>query len=154
MTEILIDKPEGNAIPIHALRKRDLEGFLEKRRPSLRSQAALREFKANPGQVCAAVRGDGGVDRVLFGLGDEERPDPMLLRALPSQLGAGDYRIATAPHGLAAGLQAAVAWGLAATPSTAIGLGPARSGRGSPSAAAPISPRRTGLSTPARWPAT
>ncbi len=112
MTEILIDKAEGNAIPIHALRKRDLEGFLEKRRPSLRAQAALREFKASPGQVCAAVRGDGGVDRVLFGLGDEERPDPMLLRGLPAQLGAGDYRIATAPHGLAAGLQAAVAWGL------------------------------------------
>ncbi len=113
MTEVLIDKPEGKPVPIHALRKRDLEGFLKGRRPGLKAQVALRDFKATPGQVCIAVQGDGRIDRVLFGLGDEERPDPMLLRALPAQLPAGDYRIASAPPGVG-GLQAAVAWGLGA----------------------------------------
>src|SRR4051812_5388409 len=111
MTELLIDVSDREVAPVHALRKRDLDAFLERRRASIRAQAGLQDFKATPGQVCLATLGDGEVDRVLFGLGDEERPDPMIFRAAPARLPPGDYRIASAPPGMAT-LQTAVAWGL------------------------------------------
>ena len=40
MTEVLIDKTEGPLVPIHALRKQDLEGFLGRRGERLKAQAA------------------------------------------------------------------------------------------------------------------
>ena len=113
MTEVLIDKAEGPLVPIHALRKQDLEAFIGRRGDRLKAQAALRDFKAAAGQVCVASRGDGKIDRVLFGLGEDVRPDPMLLRALPTQLPAGDYRVASAPQGLMS-VHAHVAWGMGA----------------------------------------
>ena len=111
MSEQLIATADAEVAPVHALRRRDLESFLERRRAALRSHAALQDFKARAGQVCIATLGDGQIDRILFGLGDEERPDPMIFRALGARLPAGDYRIASAPPGVPA-QQAAIAWGL------------------------------------------
>jgi leucyl aminopeptidase len=113
MTEILISASDGPVRPIHALRKSDLEAFLARRGPRVRAQAELAEFKARPGQACILTRADGQIDRVLFGLGEDDRPDPMVWRAAPVRLPAGDYRIAAAPRGLDPVLSAA-AWGFGA----------------------------------------
>ena len=113
MTEVLTSASEGPAIPVFALRKRDLEAFLARRPARARSQAEHAEFKAKAGQACLVTRADGAVERVLFGLGDDERPDPMIFRAAAARLPAGDFRIASAPRGLDMTL-AATAWGLGA----------------------------------------
>ena len=113
MTELLIDQTEAAAIPIHAVRKRDLESVLARRGAAVRAQAGAQDFKASAGQVCVTVKGER-IGPVLFGLGDDERPDPMIYRALSARLPAGDYRLAPpAPTGVT-GLQTAVAWGLGA----------------------------------------
>ncbi len=111
MTDLLISAADGEAVPIHALRKQDLEAFLARRSASARAQAALADFKARAGQLCVVIKGDGRIERALFGLGDDDRPDPMILRALPARLPPGDYKIASAPRGLDAG-QVALAWAL------------------------------------------
>jgi len=113
MTEVLIGAPEGPTSPIHALRKQDLEAFLARRPARARVQAEHAEFKARAGQVCLLTRADGKLERVLLGLGEEARPDPMTFRAAAARLPGGDYRIASAPRGLDLPL-AATAWGLGA----------------------------------------
>ena len=111
MSETLIDTPEGQTIPLHALRRQDLEAFLARRRPAVRAQAEIAGFKGAVGQACAILRADGSVELALVGLGGEDRPDPMALRAAPAKLPAGDYRLVSAPRGFSAA-QAAIAWGL------------------------------------------
>jgi leucyl aminopeptidase len=111
VSEVLIDHSEGPVWPVHAVRKQDLEAFLARRSARPRAQVALAEFKAKAGQVCLLTRGDGAIERALVGLGEQERPDPMSLRAAGARLPAGDWRIASAPRGLDT-TQAAVAWGL------------------------------------------
>jgi leucyl aminopeptidase len=111
MTELLIEVSDRKVVPLHALRKRELDSFLRRRRPPVRAQVQLAEFKAGFGQTLVATRADGGVERVLLGLGDEDRPDPMAFRAAAARLPAGDYRIASAPRGLDLAL-AATAWAL------------------------------------------
>ena len=111
MSEVLISRSEaGQTIPLHPVRKPDLEAFLARRSASIRAQVEAHSFKASVGQVCAILRGDGGVGMALVGLGGEERPDPMALRAAPARLPAGDYELEAAA-GIGP-LQAAVAWGL------------------------------------------
>ena len=111
MSELLIDASDKEVIPLHALRKRELQPFLERRRPALAAQVAVHEFKAGAGQVCALMRSDGRIELALIGLGDEEAPDPMIFRAAPARLPAGDYRLASRPRALPL-VQAATAWGL------------------------------------------
>ena len=111
MTEALIDGSDQRIHPVHAIRRSDLDAFLARRSAAVRAQAGLQDFQAKAGQICVVGRAGGGVDRVLFGLGDETPSDPMLFRALPARLPAGDYRIAATPAG-AAPLQIAVAWAL------------------------------------------
>jgi leucyl aminopeptidase len=111
MTEVLIEASEGPAIPVHLLRRQDLEGFIARRPARARAQAELAEFKAKPGQVCLLTRADGSLERALLGLGEDERPDAMALRAAGARLPADDYRIASAPRGFDQTL-AATAWGL------------------------------------------
>ena len=111
MTEVLISAAEGEAIPLHALRKQDVEAFLARRRPAIRAQAEIQAFKGSAGQACAMLRADGKVELALAGLGGEERPDPMALRAGPARLPAGDYRLASAPRGFSE-VQAGIAWSL------------------------------------------
>ena len=111
MSDVLISPTEGETIPLHALRRQDLDGFLARRRPMVRAQAEAQSFKGSVGQTCAILRADGKVELALIGLGGEDKPDPMALRAAPAKLPAGDYRIASAPRGFGA-VQAAIAWTL------------------------------------------
>ena len=112
MSEALISAADaGEAIPLHALRRQDLEAFLARRRPGVRAQAEAAGFKGSAGQTCAVLRADGRPELALAGLGGEERPSPMALRAAAAKLPAGDYRLASMPRGLSP-LHAAVAWGL------------------------------------------
>ncbi|OYX33996.1 MAG: aminopeptidase [Caulobacterales bacterium 32-69-10] len=76
-------------IPIHILREADLDAALEAAGPATAALAAAHEFKAAAGQVLV-VPGEGGIGRVLCGLGSGS--SPMALRALPGKLPAGDYR--------------------------------------------------------------
>jgi leucyl aminopeptidase len=111
VTEVLIDHSEGPVLPVHALRRQDLEGFLARRPARARAQAELAEFKARAGQVCLLTRGDGALERALVGLGEPDRPDALSLRAAGARLPAGDWRLASAPRSLDR-VQAAVGWGL------------------------------------------
>ncbi len=114
MTEVLITPTEASdATPLHALRRQDLEGFLARRRAGVRAQAEAAAFKASAGQTCAIVRADGRVEIALLGLGGDETPSPMAVRAAAAKLPAGDYRLASAPRALPA-VHAAVAWALGA----------------------------------------
>ena len=111
MSDVLISPTEGETIPLHALRRQDLEGFLARRRPMVRAQAEAQSFKGSVGQTCAILRADGKVELALIGLGGEDKPDPMALRSAPAKLPVGDYRIASAPRGFGT-VQAAIAWSL------------------------------------------
>jgi leucyl aminopeptidase len=83
-------------IPIDLLREADLEAALERAGPAARTLAAAHDFKAQDGRVLVVPNADGGLSRVLFGLGSAETPNPMALRGLPGRLPAGDYRIEAA----------------------------------------------------------
>ena len=111
MTEILIPASDQTAIPVHAVRRGELDALLQRRGARARAQAALQAFTAAAGQICLVGRADGAVERVLFGLGDAPRPSPLLFRALAAKLPAGDYAIAPGLRNLAP-LQVAVAWSL------------------------------------------
>ena len=111
MTEILIASSDQTVIPVHAVRRAGLDALLQRRGARARAQAKLQAFTAAAGQVCLIGRADGQVERVLFGLGDQERPSPMLFRGLSARLPAGDYAIAAGLKN-ASPLQIAVAWSL------------------------------------------
>src|SRR3990167_9918305 len=95
MTEIVVDQAQGAAVPVHALCEKDLEGFLDGRQAFVKAFAEISEFKAKAGQALVVPDTEGGLDRVLFGLGAST--DPMTFRALAAKLPAGDFRIASAP---------------------------------------------------------
>jgi leucyl aminopeptidase len=100
MTEVLLSAADADpaaAVPVHLLRPADLERFLARRSGAVQRLARTQEFKAKAGQALTVSRADGRLERVLFGLGDADPADAMALRALPSKLPAGDYRIASAP---------------------------------------------------------
>ncbi|RAK59892.1 leucyl aminopeptidase family protein [Phenylobacterium hankyongense] len=99
MSEVILEASQGAAIPIFALREGDVAAALEGQ-PVLTALAQRLEFKGKAGQALVAPDAEGGVDRVLFGLGGSE--DPMAFRGLPAKLSAGTYRIAQAPPGMAA----------------------------------------------------
>jgi leucyl aminopeptidase len=80
-----------NAVPVHCLSAASLDGYLEAN-PAAGGLAAFSGFKAGAGQALAIPGADGGIERLLFGLG-AEGADPMALRALPAKLNAGDYRL-------------------------------------------------------------
>ena len=99
MSEVILATPERATVPVHALHDGDLVGFLEGRPAFVKAFAEGAEFKAKAGQVLVLPNTDGGVDRVLFGLGASPA-DPMVFRGLPARLPAGDYKIAVAPAGI------------------------------------------------------
>ena len=114
MSEVLISAADAKeTIPLHALRAQDLETFLARRRAALRAQAEAAGFKASARQTCAVLRADGRVQMALVGLGGEEKPSPMAVRAAAAKLPPGDYRLVSAPRGMPA-VHAAVAWALGA----------------------------------------
>ncbi|MGH7017023.1 MAG: leucyl aminopeptidase family protein, partial [Caulobacteraceae bacterium] len=101
MSEVLLAKAEGPAIPIHLF----WSGCELPSEPA----AALASFSGRAGEVVAAPGEGGKPGKVFFGMGEAARPDARAARALPASLPAGDYRLEgeTAPLGAAA---LALAW--------------------------------------------
>jgi leucyl aminopeptidase len=89
----LVTGAADSAIPIHALKAADTEGFLATRSEAVRAIAARDGFKGAPGKALVIPAPDGSVERVLFGLGDGT--DLMLFGALPALLPEGTYAIAS-----------------------------------------------------------
>jgi leucyl aminopeptidase len=101
MTDVILDSWSGPVVPVYAIATGDLASTLERLGGLGKALAEATEFKARPGQALfipdPEVPGpEGGVGRVLFGLG-EAAPEAMGFRALPAKLAAGVYRIAEAP---------------------------------------------------------
>jgi leucyl aminopeptidase len=111
MSEVLLAAAQGPAIPIHLVAEEETAAYLERGPAALRAYAELQDFKGKAGQVLAAPSSDGGVDRVLAGVGPAGRLDAMVLRGLPAKLPPGDYRLAPPAPRLDMS-EVAVAWGL------------------------------------------
>ncbi|HEX6866210.1 MAG TPA: leucyl aminopeptidase family protein [Caulobacteraceae bacterium] len=99
MTEPIVSAADGPVIAVDAVTPDSLPGVLDKAPAFVRGYVELSEFKARAGQVLTVPDGEGRLAAVLFGLG--ETPQAMTFRALSAKLPAGDYRIASAPEGLA-----------------------------------------------------
>ncbi|MFN3520776.1 MAG: leucyl aminopeptidase family protein [Phenylobacterium sp.] len=99
MSEVLVTAAD-RAVPVHAIFETEVAAALDAAPPMARALAGLQEFKGKAGQLLAVPDADGGVERVLFGLGAAGVPDAMAFRGLPARLPGGDYRIAQAPAGL------------------------------------------------------
>ena len=113
MSEVLISASEaGDTHQVHLVRRRDLDAFLARRPAAARAQLETQSFKGSAGQVCTVTRADGRTWFAAVGLGDEDRPDAMALRAASAKLPSGDYRLGPARG--TSSVQAAVAWGLGA----------------------------------------
>lgn len=99
MSEVVVDHAEGAVVPVHALLESETAAFLEGRAAFVKGFAALSEFKGKAGQLLVVPDTAGGMDRVLYGLG--ERAQAQGFRALAAKLPPGDYRIASAPAAIA-----------------------------------------------------
>ncbi|WP_091736252.1 leucyl aminopeptidase family protein [Phenylobacterium immobile] len=97
MTDPILDTADS-ATPIHAIGPDKLEAALGALHPLARAMATQAKFEAKAGQALAIPGEDGGVDRILFGLG--AKADPWSFRGLPTKLSSGAYRIAEAPADL------------------------------------------------------
>jgi leucyl aminopeptidase len=109
MSDVLIERSDGEVRPLFVLTEAELEGFLAARSPGLGRAVRLAGFKAKAGQ--ALVAPDGDDDIALFGLGEAARADGVALRALPARLPAGDYRLASPIAGVPSE-RLALAWAL------------------------------------------
>jgi leucyl aminopeptidase len=98
MSEVVVDRTEGAAVPVRAFHEKDLAAYLETAPAFVKAFAELSEFKAKAGQLLVAPNEAGAIDQVLFGLGASG--DAQGFRALAAKLPAGDYQLADAPQGL------------------------------------------------------
>jgi leucyl aminopeptidase len=98
MSEVILDAPEGDVVPIYALADVEVQPFLAAQPASVQAFARFADFAGKAGQVTLVPTVEGALDRVLFGLGAS--PEAMAFRALPAKLQAGTYRIAQAPQAL------------------------------------------------------
>ena len=105
MSDVLIQASDA-AIPLVPLTEAGLDALP----PFLKGLAGQEGFKAKAGQVLkASAAGDGKLERVFVGLGDQ--PKAELFRAVAARLPAGEYRLETLPEGIDP-TQAAISWGL------------------------------------------
>ncbi len=109
MRDILPSSAPAGAVAIHAVEKPALGAWLDARSETLRAYARAAGFRAEAGEVLLAPLPDGGVDRVLLGMGD--RPDAWSFAAAAEKLPAGDYRLGSAPDGVRAD-RIALSWAL------------------------------------------
>jgi len=106
-----VDQSDANdspPTPIDLLRPADWERYIGTASPATAALAAANHFTARPGQYLCLWDPEGRPRRVIFGLGDAGL---MGLRALPSRLPEGTYRIDVAPYGFDPD-RAAIAWAL------------------------------------------
>src|SRR5689334_17951551 len=108
MSEVILDAWDGPLTPIHCHTEAEMAGMLEADAFAA-ALARTAEFKGKAGQALQVPNAEGGLNRVLYGLGDGG-PNGAL-RMLPAKLPAGVYRIAAKPDGVAADV-VALAWAL------------------------------------------
>ncbi|MGI9170162.1 MAG: leucyl aminopeptidase family protein, partial [Caulobacteraceae bacterium] len=108
MTQTIPSPAEGAAIAIQWARGADWNG------PAAARATASREgFSGKAGQILLAPDAAGGLERVVFGLGEGAAPSAMSVRVLGGGLPPGDYRIED-PAGVLDPGQIALAWALGA----------------------------------------
>ena len=96
MTEVLLTAPEGETLPVFLVAEGGLGGLS----PFEQGLATAAEFKGKTGQLLVVPGADGRTARVLFGLGDPAKTEPMLFRGLAPRLAAGVYRLEGLPERL------------------------------------------------------
>ncbi len=101
ISDVLVPAAAGDgAIPIQVLTAETCAAALSSLDAASAAAAKLHDFTAKAGQVLLAPDGDGGVARVLFGVGPQTGVRAMALRALPSKLPPGLYAYKTLPDGI------------------------------------------------------
>jgi leucyl aminopeptidase len=98
LREILPLTAGPNAIAIHAVEQQRLDEWLSGRPETLRAYARAAGFRGDAGETLLAPLPDGGVDRVILGLG--AAPDPWCFARAAETLPVGEYRIGSAPERL------------------------------------------------------
>src|SRR5213079_555145 len=85
-------KSAKDATPLHAVKARNLSGFLASR--SKRDAAFLKasDFTGREGEIRLLPRADGTIGSVVLGLGDAG--DPLIFAILSESLPAGTYAFA------------------------------------------------------------
>lgn len=104
--DVLVDEAPSGAIPLILVRVEDGTA-----RPALPRFAQASGFTGAAGTVCALPDGQGGVDRVLAGIGDGR--DRWVFAAFADTLPSGTY-VVDGPLDAEAATDAALAWLLAA----------------------------------------
>ena len=113
MTEVILSADAGSTIPIHPVRSADWQAFGATQPAQVKAAAAAAKFTGMEGQRVVVPDDQGGVERVLFGLGDPPAISAMAFRELAASLPPGNYRIEEAVTGCDPG-QIALAWALGA----------------------------------------
>jgi leucyl aminopeptidase len=106
--DFLSAEADADSVPILPVRKADLPALLDGT-PAAAAWVCALGFAGEPGSHCALPAGDGRIERVLLGVGDEPMWD---WAALPEKLAAGVYRI-EAPLPADEASNAAFGWALA-----------------------------------------
>jgi leucyl aminopeptidase len=113
MTEVLIPKADSAAIVIRPLDRAQWTAFAAAAPARHRAAAMVQRFEGAAGDLALLADSEGGLEAVLFGLGDAAGARAMSFRGLPVRLPAGDYRIDASPGDLDPEL-VALAWVLGA----------------------------------------
>jgi leucyl aminopeptidase len=108
MSEVILDAWDGPLTPIHCHTEAEMTAVLEADAFAA-ALARTADFKGKAGQALQVPNAEGGLDRILYGLGDGG-PNGAF-RMLPAKLPAGVYRIAARPVPVPADV-IALAWAL------------------------------------------
>jgi leucyl aminopeptidase len=98
-----------HAVPLHAVRVKDLERFLAACPESEARWLRSADFKAKENELVLIPDGKGAVASCILGLG--RGSDPLALAAFSERLPPGDYALGDVPEELGAA-RAALAWAL------------------------------------------
>ncbi len=113
MSELILSADEGAAVGVELLASADWEAFAARQAGPVKAAAGAARFTGQAGGVLLVAGADGGVVRVLYGLGEGATPGAMAIRGLAAGLPPGDYRIDGSLAGLDPG-RIALAWTLGA----------------------------------------
>ena len=110
--DFLTDNRPGDTIAITALTEAALPDWLDAQPAAVRKWAELQGFKAKKAQIVSLPGADGGVGRVLLGLGNANGPlSPWTFVGLPATLPHGNYAFDGVPDAAFATM-AALGWAL------------------------------------------
>jgi len=100
-------KSAKGATPVHAVKARELSGFLASRNKRDAAFLKASDFAGREGEIRLLPKADGAIGSVVLGLGDAK--DPLIFAVLSESLPAGTYAFA---HDLDDASQAALGWTL------------------------------------------